>query len=131
MPDDNTLILLCLLIFLGGLIVGIVLQALRATGQNFWPSERCQRAYIIAALIVIALLTVNPAPDIPLTPIDRALVRVPPERVVVDLSHCPPAMPGTTDQLLMTIETRSDTTPLVTGCTRIAEREYTATASRP
>lgn len=39
--------------------------------------------------------------------------------------HCGPRTDGMTDQLVMTITTESDLQPEVTGCNRIAHRQYT------
>lgn len=48
-------------------------------------------------------------------------------RLTVDLNDCPPRTDGMTDQIVMTITTQADRGgPIVTGCSRIAERPLIA-----
>lgn len=131
--NDNTITLIALLMLGGGIFIGVIARKLHQAGSSLLSDERRQQIAIGAVLLIIAALMVDPRVDPYIAPLDRALITTPPEqitpiKITVDLNDaCPPAAPGLTDQLLMTIEARSDTAPLITGCNRIAERQYLTT----
>lgn len=52
---------------------------------------------------------------------------LPPEQARLDVNlnrDCPPRRDGLSDQLVMTISTQADTGPVITGCSRIAHRQW-------
>ncbi|HJT63117.1 MAG TPA: hypothetical protein VJ797_15715 [Burkholderiales bacterium] len=46
------------------------------------------------------------------------------QRHAAPLTACPPPAPGMTDTIVLVVESRADAEPLVTGCSRIAERRH-------
>lgn len=114
--------------------IALVVAMLRAIHQargNTTAGER-RHLLILAAVVVgfgITMIDTRVKPTI--APIDHALITEPPQPVIVNLADCPEDTRGMTGQIIMTIETRSDLAPLVTGCTRIAERSFVVDQGAP
>jgi flagellar basal body-associated protein FliL len=126
---DSSLIIIIPLMVIGGIFIGVIATLIHQSGRKLLPEERSQRILIGIALIAIAASTVDSRDDITISATDRAVItalREPDHLITINLADCPPQSEGSTDQLIMTITSRSDTQPEVTGCARIAQRQYTA-----
>lgn len=114
--------------------IGAMAYAIRTTSHSFQPQERRQLLMIAAVVAGIGYMLIDNRADPYIAPLDRALITTPPEQITpitltVDIATaCPPQDEGMTSQIIMTIETRSDLEPLVTGCNRIADRAYVVNA---
>ncbi len=112
----------------GLICIAAMFYAIRETRSRFAPAERTQYLMIAGTLLAVGILLIDNRVDPYIAPVDRALITTPPEppiTLTVDLADtCPPQHEGMTSQVIMTIETRSDLQPLVTGCVRTAERSF-------
>ena len=133
---EPTLIVICLLMIVGGLFVGVIAHCIW-TAPKEGPSAPCWTLGIIFAVGFVALDIWN---DHRADSVIRAQIAeqdrihagyLPRSRsqLQADINeHCGPRIDGMTDQLVMTITTASDLHPEVTGCSRIAHRQYTRKA---
>lgn len=88
--------------------------------NEFW----CTRLAICSALLAITALMTEPAPYT-LKPIEQPLAVGPVSKFSREIAeHCGEREPGDTSQIIFTIESESDTQPIVTGCSRVAGRQY-------
>lgn len=114
--------------------IGAMIYAIRQAGSMVRPVERGPLLLIAGAVAAIGILMIDNRVDPYIAPLDRALITTPPAqitpiRLTVDITDaCPPENEGMTTEIIMTIETRSDLEPLVTGCNRIAERSFVVNA---
>lgn len=140
-PTDNTLIIIAILMLLGGAFIGIILYAQHSRGPlDHLPTREDYKSNwplgIAFAVSLIALYTWSDERDRNLqariaeqhrTQAAVAAGYLPPDRarLTVDLNDCPPRTDGMTDQVLMAIATQADGQHTITGCSRIAQRQYT------
>lgn len=84
----------------------------------------CTRIAVCSALLAITALMTEPAPYT-LKPIEQPLSVGPVSKFAREIDeHCGQREPGDTSQIIFTIESESDTQAEVTGCTRIAGRQF-------
>jgi hypothetical protein len=124
---DNTMTLISLVMLTGGIFIGVIARSLYAAGCSLMPDEREQRIMIGLALLIIAALTIDPRDDIYISAADRALIdaaTLAEQKITLNLDDCGPRTDGLTDQIVMTIEAQADQAPRITGCVRIAQRQY-------
>lgn len=126
---DSSLIIIIPLMVIGGIVIGFIARELYRQGRNLLPSERAQHIGIAIALIAIAALTIDNRDDIYISAADRVLIdaaTLAEQQITLNLDDCGPRTDGLTDQIVMTIEAQADQAPRITGCVRIAQRQYTA-----
>jgi len=124
---EPTLIAIIALITLGSAFLVVMCYAIDRAHCSMRETERLHWMALIGVIVICALMFTGSKPDPFITALDRALITEPPQPrrlFTINLADCPPQTDGTTDQLIMTISSRSDTAPEVTGCTRIAKRQY-------
>lgn len=130
--NEFTLIIIVVLMIMGGTVIGWILHALHVAGRQVPPQERTPWIALFGGCIAIYVLTTPSSSSNYISPADRVVIRpAPPNtRLTIDTTDCGPRAPGYTDQLVFTVESRADLDPVVTGCTRIAERSF-GTDTRP
>lgn len=129
--EEHTLLIIVVLMILGGMMLGAILYAVHCAGLRTPRIERTSWLTLLGFAIILIALTrpgsnagyVSPADRVVLQPVPTPTR--PTTRLTIDTTtDCGPRADGHTDQIVFTIESRADANPVVTGCTRIAERSF-------
>lgn len=130
---EPTLAFVILLMIIGGLFLGVMIHCI-CTAPKHGPNKPAWLLGIVFATGFLALdMWFDQRADTgiraQIDEQDRIHAGYLPRsrsQLQADINHhCGPRQDGMTDQLVMTITTASDLQPEVTGCSRIAHRQYT------
>lgn len=118
--EEHTLLLIVVLMLLAGAMIGAICQCIHGVESRL-PAHERKPWFAWAGVFILLVLAVRPQPDLPVGRTVQA--PTPADKLTVHLTDCPPGS-GLTNQYIFTVESRADADPVVTGCTRIAERQY-------
>lgn len=122
--NDLSISILCIFAAISGAVIYAMFRSIRherswrAAGRDPESSPFLSGA-LIALLAIGSWLIVFPR-DIPVRVADRITT----SPAIVSLKDCPSPAPGLTDTIVMVIKSQADLQPTVTGCSRIAERQF-------
>jgi len=126
---EPTLIVIVLLMLVGGMFFGVMAHCIW-TAPKQGPDAI---SWTLGIVFVAGFLALDIWNDHRAEVLDTALITeaiAADQQITLRLDDCGPPADGLTDQIVMTIEAKADRAPRITGCHRIAHRQY-ITANRP